>query len=70
MEVLRRPKNAKERALLQRNTSANRKWLYDPNCPNHCDKGIVEVNNYPPDDPFYGKLKSSAECECVYKETA
>jgi hypothetical protein len=67
-EVLRRPKNAKERALLQQNIPHHRKWLYDPACPNHCKKGLVGVLDYPDDpNPTMRHFKSSVECECVTK---
>jgi uncharacterized protein YdaU (DUF1376 family) len=68
-EVVRRPKNAAERALLQNNIPHNRKWLYDPACPNHCKEGLVEVSDYP-DDPRLSKLTHSEYCECVAKEEA
>lgn len=65
----RRPKNTKERAELQKNTSANRVWLYDPSCPNGCKEGIVEVLDYADDpNPTMRHFKSSVECECVTKE--
>jgi hypothetical protein len=64
--VQRRPKNAKERALLQQNISSNRQWLYDPACPNHCKEGYLDVSDYP-DDPLFSKLTSTVICECVGK---
>ncbi len=52
-----------------KNTSANRVWLYDPNCPNGCKEGIVEVLDYADDpNPTMRHFKSSVECECVTKE--
>jgi hypothetical protein len=66
--VQRRPKNAKERALLQQNISSNRQWLYDPACPNRCKEGYLDVSDYP-DDPLFSNLKSTVICECVTKQS-
>lgn len=69
-EVVRRPKNAAERALLQKNVEHNRKWLYDPACPNHCKEGLVDVQTYPDAAPeeMLSKLMHSEYCGCLMKE--
>lgn len=69
-EVVRRPKNAAERALLQNNIPHNRKWLYDPACPNHCKEGLVDVQTYPDAAPeeMLSKLMHSEYCGCLMKE--
>lgn len=71
-QIVRRPKNAKERALLLRDPAANRKWLYDPACPNHCKEGIIDVQTYPdaPPDALLSKLTHGEYCECIMKEEA
>lgn len=69
-QIVRRPKNAKERALLQKNVEQNRKWLYDPACPNHCREGLVEVQTYPDAAPeeMLSKLTHAEYCGCLMKE--
>ena len=69
-QIVRRPKNPKERALLQKNVEHNRKWLYDPACPNHCKEGLVDVQTYPDAAPeeMLSKLMHSEYCGCLMKE--
>ncbi|MGB8495445.1 MAG: hypothetical protein WCE53_13680 [Candidatus Acidiferrum sp.] len=68
-EVTRRPKNAKERALLQKNITANRKWLYDPVCPKKCREGLVFVSDYPDArHPAQRMIGHSDYSECVGRE--
>jgi hypothetical protein len=67
-EVMRRPKNAKERSLLlQKDPSKNAKWLYDPACPRGCNEGAVSVSDYP-GDPTFSKLTHTELCECVTRD--
>ena len=70
-EAVRRPKSAEERALLQRNLSANAKWLFDPACPRGCKNGYVFVSDYP-DAPYPAQRMMGHDewCACVTREEA
>lgn len=67
--VSRRPKNAKERALLLKDPDRNRLWLYNPACPNHCKEGLVFVSDNPDAElPIQRRIGHDEYCPCVVSE--
>jgi hypothetical protein len=66
-EVVRRPRDARERALLQNDADRNAEWLFDPACPRECKRGWLDVPDYP-DDPVHMRLSHAELCPCVTPE--
>lgn len=67
--VSRRPKTAKERAVLLKDPDRNRKWLYNPACPNGCREGLVFVSDWPDsDNPLQRRMGRDEYCDCIISE--
>ncbi len=67
--VSRRPKTAKERAVLLKDPDRNRKWLYNPACPNGCREGLVFVSDWPDsDNPLQRRMGRDEYCYCIISE--
>lgn len=69
-EIMRKPKNAKERRILQgenyEKVSHNVKWLYAAPCPYGCDKGRVFVSDNPTDPIKARRLMGQhTYCRCL-----
>jgi hypothetical protein len=67
-KIVRRPRNTKERAVLQMNVEHNIQWLYDPQCKYGCEYGNLFVSDFPDAVvPAQRRIGHSVTCRCVYE---
>ena len=66
MVPCRRPKNDKERKILQKDPDKWKHLLYNPKCAYGCVNGTIDVSDYP-GDPLYERLVHAENCRCVYE---
>ena len=69
--LLRDPVTTEERRIVRElwknNIATVRKALVKKDCPKCKGKGFVDVKDYP-DDPWYSKITSSEECDCIWED--